>query len=286
MASLLLTDPQRDAVFTAIVDTANAVVLPRFQNLGDGEIDTKTSPTDLVTIADREAEVRLTAALTAILPGSVVVGEEAVSADSKVLDAIAGDAPVWIVDPVDGTRNFAAGQTPFCVMVGLAVAGVQVGAWIWRPIDAEMIVAFRDEGAQLFETTSGHDRRLQVARPLAAAEMNGFVSFKYLTEEQRSLARRNARRMRRIQSIGCAGEEYLRIAEGRDHFAVFGRINPWDHCPGSLIVEEAGGLAVIGGEAYGPRHSDGPLWIASSAHVLQTARDQLLDPGSDPEDKG
>ena len=163
MASLLLTDPQRDAVFTAIVDTANAVVLPRFQNLGDGEIDTKTSPTDLVTIADREAEVRLTAALTAILPGSVVVGEEAVSADPRVLDAIAGDAPVWIVDPVDGTRNFAAGQTPFCVMVGLAVAGVQVGAWIWRPIDAEMIVAFRDEGAQLFETTSGHDRRLQVA---------------------------------------------------------------------------------------------------------------------------
>ncbi|MEC8274260.1 MAG: inositol monophosphatase family protein, partial [Pseudomonadota bacterium] len=85
MASLLLTDPQRDAVFTAIVGTANAVVLPRFQNLGDGEIDTKTSPTDLVTIADREAEVRLTAALTAILPGSVVVGEEAASADPRVL---------------------------------------------------------------------------------------------------------------------------------------------------------------------------------------------------------
>ena len=113
--------------------------------------------------------------------------------------------------------------------------------------------------------------------------MNGFVSFKYLTEEQRSLARRNARRMRRIQSIGCAGEEYLRIAEGRDHFAVFGRINPWDHCPGSLIVEEAGGLAVIGGEAYGPRHSIGPLWIASSAHVLQVARDQLLDPNFEPD---
>ena len=186
MASLLLTDPQRDAVFNAIVETANDVVLPRFQNLGDGEIDTKTSPTDLVTIADREAEARLTTALTAILPGSVVVGEEAVSADPQVLDAIAGEAPVWIVDPVDGTRNFAAGQTPFCVMVGLAVAGVPVGAWIWRPIDAEMIVAFRDEGAQLFETATGHDRRLRVTRPLAASEMNGFVSFKYLTEEQRA----------------------------------------------------------------------------------------------------
>ena len=88
MASSLLTESQRDAVFETIVDTSNAVVLPRFQNLSAGEVDTKSSPTDLVTVADREAEVRLSAALTSILPGSLVVGEEGVSADPSILNAI------------------------------------------------------------------------------------------------------------------------------------------------------------------------------------------------------
>lgn len=273
----LLSDSQRDAVYDAIIAAAESAVLPRFQNLAEGEISSKTSPSDLVTIADREAEALLTDALTKILPGSCVVGEESVSANPAVLRAIEGEAPVWIVDPVDGTRNFANGQTPFCVMVALALRGITVAAWIWRPIDSEMVVAFRDEGAQLFETNTGNSRRLHVARPLAVTEMNGFVSFKYLSEEHRALARKNAKKMRRIQAIGCAGEEYLRIAEGRDHFAVFGSLHPWDHAPGSLIVEEAGGLAVIGGEAYRPTNRVGPLWIASSGHVFDTARTRLFE---------
>ena len=273
----LLSDSQRDAVYDAIIAAAESAVLPRFQNLAEGEISAKSSPSDLVTIADREAEALLTDSLTKILPGSVVVGEESVSANPDVLRAIDGDAPVWIVDPVDGTRNFANGQTPFCVMVALAVRGITVGAWIWRPIDSEMVVAFRDEGVRLFETNTGNSRSLQVARPLAVTEMNGFVSFKYLSEEHRALARKNAKKMRRIQAIGCAGEEYLRIAEGRDHFAVFGSLHPWDHAPGSLIVEEAGGLAVIGGEAYRPTNRVGPLWIASSGHVFETARTRLFE---------
>ena len=273
----LLSDNQRDAVYDTIIAAAESAVLPRFQNLAEGEISSKTSPSDLVTIADREAEALLTDALTKILPGSCVVGEESVSANPAVLQAIEGEAPVWIVDPVDGTRNFANGQTPFCVMVALALRGITVAAWIWRPIDSEMVVAFRDEGVRLFETNTGNNRPLHVARPLAVTEMNGFVSFKYLSEEHRALARKNAKKMRRIQAIGCAGEEYLRIAEGRDHFAVFGSLHPWDHAPGSLIVEEAGGLAVIGGEAYRPTNRVGPLWIASSGHVFDTARTRLFE---------
>ena len=272
----VLSDTQRDAVFAAIIEAAEQAVLPRFQNLADHEIGSKSNPSDLVTIADREAEALLTASLSAILPGSVVVGEESVAANPALLDAINGLAPVWIVDPVDGTRNFANGQTPFCVMVALVQDGITVGAWIWRPIDSEMVVAFRDEGACLFECNTGNNRPLRVSRPLAATEMNGFVSFKYLSEEHRARARKNAKHMRRIQAIGCAGEEYLRIAEGRDHFAVFGSLHPWDHAPGSLIVEEAGGLAVIGGEAYRPTNRVGPLWIASSGHVFDTARQKLL----------
>jgi len=89
-----LSDNQRDAVFAAIIDAADTAVLPRFQNLADHEIGSKSSPSDLVTIADREAEALLTKSLMGILPGSVVVGEESVSADPGVLDAINGERPL------------------------------------------------------------------------------------------------------------------------------------------------------------------------------------------------
>ena len=89
----VLSDTQRDAVFAAIIEAAEQAVLPRFQNLADHEIGSKSNPSDLVTIADREAEALLTASLSAILPGSVVVGEESVAANPALLDAIAREVP-------------------------------------------------------------------------------------------------------------------------------------------------------------------------------------------------
>ncbi|MBV8535357.1 MAG: inositol monophosphatase, partial [Alphaproteobacteria bacterium] len=84
---------------------AEEQVLTRFRRLADHEIREK-APGNLVTIADTEAELALTSALMALLPGSLVVGEEAVALDPAVLDQLAGDEPVWIIDPVDGTMNF------------------------------------------------------------------------------------------------------------------------------------------------------------------------------------
>ncbi len=69
-----------------------------------------------MTDADRLAEQQLTKALGALLPGSVVVGEEAVHANPTVYEAIRGDAPVWIGDPADVTRQFDHGDTGFCTL--------------------------------------------------------------------------------------------------------------------------------------------------------------------------
>ncbi|GAA2751583.1 hypothetical protein GCM10010440_64410 [Kitasatospora cinereorecta] len=90
-------------------EVAEQEIVSRFGRLVAGEIAEK-APGDLVTVADRAAEEALTARLTALLPGSAVVGEEAVSADPGVLKALDGPDPVWIVDPIDGTHNFVAGN--------------------------------------------------------------------------------------------------------------------------------------------------------------------------------
>ena len=90
---------------------ARDVVMPRYRNLTTDEIVEKAAD-ELVTIADRESEERLQEGLALLLPEAGIVGEEAVSADPAVLDGL-GSGVNWIIDPIDGTANFAAGRPPF-----------------------------------------------------------------------------------------------------------------------------------------------------------------------------
>jgi len=96
----------------AVRKIAAEEILPRFRSLVDGDIATKSRMDDLVTIADRETERRIGEVAEALLPGVTVVGEEAVSEDAKVRDAI-DHSTCLIVDPVDGTWNFANGLATF-----------------------------------------------------------------------------------------------------------------------------------------------------------------------------
>jgi fructose-1,6-bisphosphatase/inositol monophosphatase family enzyme len=113
------------------------------------QIDAKAID-DVVTVADREAELFLGEGLTKILPEAALVGEEAAHADPALLDRL-GDALCWIVDPLDGTNNFAAGKPPFGVMVALAEAGETVAGWIYDPLSGRLCHAHRGEGAWLGE---------------------------------------------------------------------------------------------------------------------------------------
>ena len=77
-----------------------------------------------------------------------MVGEEAVAKDRAVLDRLGEPAPVWIIDPLDGTANFASSRTPFCSIVALAVSGVPVAGWIYEPLTRDMLVAEKGGGAR------------------------------------------------------------------------------------------------------------------------------------------
>lgn len=248
----MMPDPEK--VAGLIREAAAAEIMPRFRALADVDIIEK-GPGDLVTVADREAERHLTAAFRALLPGSMVVGEEAAHADAGVLDALAGEAPCWIIDPVDGTANFAAGKPLFAVMVALARAGEIVASWIYDPVADSLTVAEAGAGAY----TDGV--RLSVAAGGQPGALVGATSFKYFPAELKARARSRVGAFAATHQLRCAGHEYLRIADGRWHFSVYHRMLPWDHAPGHLIHREAGGEgAFIDGSRYRvTRHSGGFL---------------------------
>ena len=115
--------------------TAQAEILPRFRNLSAGAVRTKTSQLDLVTDADEAAERVIEAELLRLFPGALVVGEEGVSRDPGLLDGL-GDADLaFILDPVDGTLNFASSLPLFGVMAAvLTVATGRLGPAIWAHV--------------------------------------------------------------------------------------------------------------------------------------------------------
>ncbi len=241
---------------------ARAEIMPRFRNLAPADIQVKSGPLDLVTVADEAAEARLTTGLQRLFPGCVVVGEEAASRNPALLEAI-GDAELcFILDPIDGTANFCAGLPLFGTMVAAVRRGAVVGAIIHDPVGDDTATALLGQGAWL-ETAGGARTRLRVAGPAAAAAMSGSVSWRYMPEPRRSEVCARLPRVAGAWDYRCAAHQYRMLAAGHCHFVVFNRLLPWDHAPGWLLHREAGGYsAKLDGAPYSPAQSDGGLICA------------------------
>ncbi|MFF8769370.1 inositol monophosphatase family protein [Kitasatospora sp. NPDC015120] len=221
----------------AVRRAAAAEIMPRFRALTADQVAEKNGPHDLVTVADRGAEAHLTAALTALLPGSVVVGEEGVAVDPGRYTALAGDRPVWIVDPIDGTRTFVRGDEGFCTLVALAHRGELLASWTYAPAHDRMATALRGGGARL------DGAALRAGSPAAGAPLEIAASYPFHTtpEAKRALLRLRTEGVRARPCAGSAGLEYLEIARGALDATVFAWENAWDHAAGLLLVAEAGG---------------------------------------------
>jgi len=263
-----------DRVAAILREVAAEVVEPRFANLADGDVDEK-APNELVTTADTEAEALLVRRLGDLLPGVPVVGEEATAAQGEVPFDLIGAAPrVWLVDPLDGTSNFVAGAADWGVMAALVEQGRTVLAWVWRPIDRRLYVAERGSGAW------ADGRRLERGDPPVETDrLRGGVLRRFLDDSVRATVDRNAGRFAEVTTGRMAAAvEYPLIAEGHQDFAVFGRTLPWDHAPGALLVEEAGGVAWRhDGTPYRPDQSTSGLLVAAGEAAWATVRAELLD---------
>jgi fructose-1,6-bisphosphatase/inositol monophosphatase family enzyme len=242
----LLSTFDLSRVGALIREIAADEVLPRFRALKDHEVRDKGRG-DLVTEADLEVEARLGEELPRLLPGSRIVGEEGVHQNPDLLRSLKGDAPVWLIDPVDGTANFAAGHEPFCVMVALTHRQQTLAAWIYAPLRSEMTEAVSGGG------TWCNGEPVAVAQPRPLEEMRGAVHLRYLPKRLKQRVAPGLSRFASNTELYCAGETYLRLAHGRLDHALFWRAKPWDHAPGELIVREAGGhTAFLDGTPYAP----------------------------------
>ena len=245
----MLTDlPSFETVANLIREVCAAEIMPLFNQLESHHVSNKQSG-ELVTAVDLASESRFTEALSRMAPGTVVVGEEAVHDDHAVLDLLTGDAPAWIVDPLDGTRNFADGLHCFAVIIALADKGETARGWIYDPLNDVMLMAAKGEGAW---TEEG---QVRIPQDTSLGNMTG------------SMGKRRRDRLHRhnetaepgaapahVTRYGCTGREYMDLALGKLHFAEYGMLKPWDHAAGILIHGEAGGCSrfVEDGSAYRP----------------------------------
>lgn len=231
------------AVCAAMQQAANAAIFPRYQKLAAADISDKAAD-DVVTIADMESEAILAEALARIQPEATIVGEEAAHTNPALLDRL-GDDLCWIIDPLDGTNNFAQGKPPFGILVALSQGGETIGGWIYDVLSGRFCHAIRGGGAYI------DDERI-TARTTGQNPPVAAISLLFADAAKREALRTHiAPHYTTVDIPRCAAEQYPRLVLGVNDLSIFERTLAWDHAAGVLFLNEAGGMAArIDGSAY------------------------------------
>lgn len=259
-------------VATLIEEAAEKCVMPVFGNQAANSRE--KTPGEWVTKADRDCEAFLEPALLSLIPGSLAVGEEAVSADSRILDRLSSDGDVWLIDPLDGTSNFAKGLAPFALMVALVRKGDTIASWILDPLSQQLSISEKGSGAWI------NNEKITVRDDtLALKDMTGAVLSRFLPEELRlRITEAKGEFSNLTTGSKCAGFDYPEIAKGAMNFALYWRTLPWDHAPGVLFLEEAGGYVgrPDGSKYKAADHAKSGLLAAANFQTWSKVKSTLL----------
>jgi myo-inositol-1(or 4)-monophosphatase len=227
---------------------------------GDLEIDHKTTDSDLVTLVDRASEARIREVILEAHPGHEILGEEeGLGADGTT----GGGRFRWVVDPLDGTVNYAHGFPFFCVSVALEIDGRAAVGVVYDPTRDETFVATRGGGA----TLNGRKISVSALETLGGRALLA-TGFPYDVEgalHNLELLRRFFRFGMPVRRPGAAALDLCYVACGRLDGFWENKLKPWDCAAGNLIIEEAGGRVSNGsGGPYRPE--DRPL-VASNGRI-------------------
>ena len=258
------------AVADALRDAAQHAILPHFSPGKAIEADYKAIG-EAVTAADHACEALLAERLSVLIPGAGVVGEEASARNPALLEQI-GQGTCWIIDPLDGTGNFARGEPPFGILVALADGGIPVGGWILDPLSGRLCSAQRGAGAWI------DGQRFTV--PALSSSTLPTVAVTRLfadADERRRVIAALVPACSVLDSPRCAADQYPRVAIGGNHATLFTRTINWDHAAGVVFLEEAGGRARRqDGRAYRCDEDDAGMIIATGGAIWDQVA-QLLD---------
>lgn len=219
-----------DHIAQIIREVAAQEILPRFQKLAIGDIMEK-SPGDLVTTADIKAEFALSKRLKEHLPASQIIGEEAASRHPDILSILDGDDPVWIIDPVDGTRNFTQGNDRFATILALAHKKTIIAGWIYDPFRNHMAMAELNNGVSLNNQAVLFDKSFNL----------NDLSLKLNLTDRKILSQNSCDFTLINHRYGSCAHDYLSFLRGETQGIQFkGNLYPWDHAAGSLMLNEMG----------------------------------------------
>lgn len=270
-----------EVVDDVITSVAAQELVPRFGRLSAADIAEKTSAFDVVTTADRASEEAICAAVRDQWPEAVIVGEETTGDGPLLRERLEADLAL-VLDPLDGTKNFVSGLPLFAVMAAVLRRGRIVSGLIHDPVAQTSALAVEGAGAwmrQRGRTTT----RLQVADAAPLDEMEAIAGTRFAPEPLRSVLAANLSRLAGHTWFRCAGHEYRLAASGHVHLLCYNRLMPWDHAPGWLLHQEAGGYSAhFDGAPFRPGRMSGGLLCAPDEDTWHTARDGLLKSGGVP----
>ncbi|HDY95721.1 MAG TPA: inositol monophosphatase [Sulfitobacter litoralis] len=258
----VLNKAQQAQVVNILRRAAKTEILPRFRNLSDFEISTKSGPFDLVTAADLAAEAMITRALTHAFPSALIVGEEAVGQNPSLLDKIAGAPLAFILDPIDGTSNFAHGLSTFGMILAVTRFGKPAFGVIYDPVNDDWVIG-DDFAAPRFERSLGTSRPLSVSMGKQVEDLTGYVPLGNFSKALRPKIAATLSSFAKVNTLRCSAHEYRTLAQGHADFMLSGTLHPWDHAAGALICAQAGAhVEMLSGGPYDATLRSGHLLVA------------------------
>lgn len=204
-------------------------------------VSSKTTATDLVTVADRETERWLVEQIASRRPGDSVLGEEdgARTGGSRVR---------WVLDPIDGTVNFVLGLPQYAVSVAAEFDGAVVAGAVCNPVSGELFHARRGGGAFLDGVALHGPRDVPLARAVVGT---GFGYQAARRARQGAVVAALLPQVADVRRLGAASLDLCAVAAGRLDAYFEAGLNPWDYAAGALVATEAGCVA-SGGRGRDP----------------------------------
>jgi fructose-1,6-bisphosphatase/inositol monophosphatase family enzyme len=249
--------------------------MPRFRALHPENVREKNSAIDLVTDADEAAERFIKAESVKLFPDATFIGEESVAANPALLNSLGEMDLAIVVDPIDGTANFAAGMPLFAVMASVVAKGETIAGILYDPLGRDFLLAAKGGGA--FFDRKGNRARIHVAGSVEVENMVGTGSVNMFPPGERRQIFRNLAEVRVFANYRNAGHEYWAMATGHLHFCFYKRLMPWDHLAGSLVVQEAGGyVRRLDGSPYRVTDLEGGLLAATDKRSWRALQETLF----------
>lgn len=250
-------DIDRQQLQIIVREVAQNTLLPLYNNVQreykkDGSI---------ITRADKAVQLALTERLAGICPEVLLLGEEMSAEQQQAL--LDSGKPIWCLDPVDGTSNFATGLPFFSISLALIESGEVKAGIVLDPVRDELFAAVRGQGAWLNDVPlQAEETGLQLKRSIA------FVDFKRLPKalSSRIVGDKPYGSQRNLGSIAL---ELCWLAAGRGHIYLHGSQHIWDYAAADLILAEAGGYAAT-------LQGDAPFSHSLQPRSTYAATDQQL----------